>query len=165
MCLITDRNNGVKVAETDIDVFKVFRRVNGRMSILYTGPYQEYYYYGNLNGLYTCNGFDGFTFDNQPDDDWAFENYWKGFVPMPKEWEEKKRKEFEKYRFIFVGYHSFKNFQDALKEVVDLKFDDNFDEEEYDVIHCTIPKGTKYYEGLFDKKECYCSEQIKLNYN
>ena len=49
-------------------------------------------------------------------------------------------KEIEEKTFVFVGFHSFKNFQDALKEVVDLKFDDNFDEKEYDIIHCIIPK-------------------------
>ena len=164
MCLVAEKTKEPKIAETDIDVFKVFRAKKGFMSRIYTGPYQETFSFWDLNGLYTCQGFDGYTFDNQPDNDYVF-NYYFAIVPYTKEWEEKKRKELEEKTFVFVGFHSFKNFQDALKEVVDLKFDDNFDEEEYDIIHCTIPKGTKYYEGLFDRKECYCSEQIKLNCN
>ena len=164
MCLIAEKNKGVQIAETDIDVFKVFRVKKGFMSRIYTGPYQEFFSFFDLNGLYTCKGFDDFTFDNQPGADYAFKTFYCG-ISFEKEFEERKRKEFEEKSFIFVGFHSFKNLQDALKEIVDLKFDDNFDEEEYDVLHCIIPKGTKYYEGLFDRKECYCSEQIKLNCN
>ena len=87
MCLITDRNNGVKVAETDIDVFKVFRVKKGFMSSIYTGPYQDDFCFGNLNGLYTCQGFDGYTFDNQPDNDYVFKYYF-AIVPYTNEWEE-----------------------------------------------------------------------------
>lgn len=164
MCLVAKKEDGIKVAETDIDVYKVFQVVNGFMSRMYVGPYQQNYYYGNLNGLYKCDGFDDFTFDNQPDVEWVIEHFYSG-IPMSKECKDEKRKDFENKIFAFVGFHSFKNMQDALKEIVDLKFDDNFNEEEFDVIHCIIPKGTRYYEGTFDKKECYCSEQIKLNYN
>lgn len=159
MCLITEKEKGVKVAETDIEVYKVFERVKGFLTY-YKGPYKDYYY-GNLNGLYSCEGFDNFTFDNQPDDDWTFVHLWKG-VSMSKEYEEKKRMTMKDERFIFVGFHSFKYLKDAFKEIMHLKFCN--ENEEYDVICCTIPKGTKYYEGLFDGEECYCSEQIKLNY-
>lgn len=164
MCLVADRNKGPQVAETDIDVFKVFCVKNRCMNRMYTGPYQESFVFWNLNWLYECSGFDGFTFDNQPDDDWAFKQLWCG-VCMTEDCLEKKRKEFEEHSYIFIGFHSFKNMQDALKETVDLKFDDSFDKKEYNVLHCIIPKGTRYYEGTFDKKECYCSEKIKLNYN
>lgn len=161
MCLIVEKNEGVKIAETDINVFKVFRVKQGFMNRFYVGPYQDDFCFSDLNGLYTCQGFSDFTFDKQPDDDYVFKYYF-AITPYTNEWAEKKRKEIEEKTFVFVGFHSFKNFQDALKEIVDLKFDD--DTEEYDIIHCTIPKGTKYYEGSFDHKECYCSEQIKLNY-
>lgn len=159
MCLIAEKTKEPKIAETDIDVFKVFRVKKGFMSIIYTGPYQDDFCFFDLNGLYTCQGFDRYTFDNQPDMEWALTYFYKG-VPMSKE----NLDEIKNKAFIFVGFHSFKNMQDALKEIVDLKFDDTFDEEEFDVVHCIIPKGTKYYEGTFCKKECYCSEQIKLNY-
>jgi hypothetical protein len=166
MCLVVEKNANVKIAETDIDVFKDFRVKKGFMGHTYTGPYREDYYFPFPDGLYTCEGFDGYTFDNQPDNDYVFNYFYTG-VPYTKEWEEEKRKELEKHLLIFVGFHLFKNLQDALKDVVDLKFDHMFaeNENEYDVICCTIPKGTKYYEGLFDGEECYCSEQIKLNYN
>lgn len=164
MCLIAEKTKEPKIAETDIDVFKVFGIKKGFMYSIYTGPYQDDFCFGNLNGLYTCQGFDGYTFDNQPDNDYVFKYYF-GIAPYANELVENKRKEIEEKTFVFVGFHSFKNFQDALKEVVDLKFDDNFNEKEYDIIHCIIPKGTKYYEGMFDNKECYCSEQIKLNSN
>ena len=63
-----------------------------------------------------------------------------------------------------VGFHSFKNFNDAVRLM------DNcnmwaLDHESYEIIPCIIPKGTKYYEGyFFNSQETYVSEKIQLNY-
>lgn len=53
--------------------------------------------------------------------------------------------------YIELGFHSYKNLEDieTLQGVI--------------VAECTIPKGTKYYKGLYGTKESYCSECIILN--
>lgn len=53
--------------------------------------------------------------------------------------------------YIELGFHSYKNLEDieTLQGVI--------------IAECTIPKGTKYYKGLYGTKESYCSECIILN--
>ena len=53
--------------------------------------------------------------------------------------------------YIELGFHSYKNLEDieTLQGVI--------------IAECTIPKGTKYYKGMFGTKESYCSECIILN--
>lgn len=52
-------------------------------------------------------------------------------------------------------FHSFKFFEDAISEVEEWA-------EGGVVVECTIPKGTKMYEGFFDDSECYGSKKIKV---
>ena len=53
--------------------------------------------------------------------------------------------------YVELGFHSYKNLEDieTLQGVI--------------ITECTIPKGTKYYKGMFGTKESYCSECIILN--
>ena len=53
--------------------------------------------------------------------------------------------------YIELGFHSYKNLEDIenLQGVI--------------IAECIIPKGTKYYKGLYGTKESYCSECIILN--
>ena len=53
--------------------------------------------------------------------------------------------------YVELGFHSYKNLEDieTLQGVI--------------IAECTIPKGTKYYKGMFGTKESYCSECIILN--
>ena len=53
--------------------------------------------------------------------------------------------------YMELGFHSYKNLEDieTLQGVI--------------IAECTIPKGTKYYKGLYGTKESYCSECIILN--
>lgn len=52
-------------------------------------------------------------------------------------------------------FHSFKDIEDAIPEV------DEWAEGNV-IVECTIPKGTKMYEGFFDESECYGSKKIKV---
>ena len=53
--------------------------------------------------------------------------------------------------YVELGFHSYKNLEDieTLQEAI--------------IVECTIPKGTKYYKGLYGTVESYCSECIILN--
>ena len=53
--------------------------------------------------------------------------------------------------YIELGFHSYKSLEDieTLQGII--------------IAECTIPKGTKYYKGMFGTKESYCSECIILN--
>lgn len=55
---------------------------------------------------------------------------------------------------VELGFHSYKNLEDIIeKQSV----------QEAIIVECTIPKGTKYYKGLYGIVESYCSECIILN--
>ena len=58
---------------------------------------------------------------------------------------------------ISKGFHSFKTKKDAKWEST-LWGDDSNEV----VVKCIIPKGAKYYEGLFGKDKAYASNSIKL---
>ena len=54
------------------------------------------------------------------------------------------------------GFHSFKYFEGLTKEL------DFWKTYHVRIFKCTIPKGTKYYEGKFAGNSSYCSESIIL---
>lgn len=56
--------------------------------------------------------------------------------------------------YIELGFHSYKNLEDIIEKL---------SVQEAIIVECTIPKGTKYYKGLYGTKESYCSECIILN--
>ena len=56
--------------------------------------------------------------------------------------------------YIELGFHSYKNLEDIIERQPI---------QEAIIVECTIPKGTKYYKGLYGTVESYCSECIILN--
>ena len=66
---------------------------------------------------------------------------------------------------IEKGFHSFVSLLDAINEA--RLITTAFHYETY-IFKCTIPEGTKYYEGRFNCTPSYCSESIiieELAYN
>lgn len=55
---------------------------------------------------------------------------------------------------IEKGFHSFVNRIDAER--------DSYQNRNAIIVSCTIPKGSKYYKGVFGDAESYCSEAIIL---
>ena len=56
--------------------------------------------------------------------------------------------------YVELGFHSYKNLEDIIEKR---------SVREAIIVECTIPKGTKYYKGLYGTVESYCSEYIILN--
>ena len=56
--------------------------------------------------------------------------------------------------YVELGFHSYKNLEDIIEKR---------SVQEAIIVECTIPKGTKYYKGLYGTVESYCSECIILN--
>lgn len=54
------------------------------------------------------------------------------------------------------GFHSFANLSDAI-DVASIREDNTV------IVKCTIPKLSRYYEGVFGGRISYCSECIILN--
>lgn len=70
----------------------------------------------------------------------------------------------EGYNFpkIEIGLHSFKSLKFCKKNIATLKFLIPFNENEYFIAECIIPKGGEYYEGKFNVfPNCYASNKIK----
>ena len=117
-------------SETDIEVYKVFRKVSHfRKPTFYTGPYRmEYVYEDVYDCEYTCDEFG---------------------------------KEVESG---MIGFHSFKNFNDAVK-LLDMFEVWASDDESFEIIPCVIKKGTLCYEGYYiGGEEIYVSEKITVKY-
>lgn len=64
-------------------------------------------------------------------------------------WEDKK------YNIVDKGFHSFKNLDDIKEELI-------FRDMDFVAFKCIIPKGSKFYLGIFKYFLSYCSDQIKL---
>lgn len=60
--------------------------------------------------------------------------------------------------FIYKGFHSFKHLKDAKRDTQFYPFlyTNNI------IYKCIIPKGSKYYRGLFAGSVSYCSESLIL---
>ena len=58
--------------------------------------------------------------------------------------------------FVNLGFHSFKCFDDLVKETNFYLFST------IKIFKCIIPKGSKYYEGVYCEYPSYCSESIIL---
>ena len=57
---------------------------------------------------------------------------------------------------VNLGFHSFKYFNDLVKEI-------HFHSAStIKIFKCIIPKGSKYYEGVYCEYPSYCSESIIL---
>ena len=56
--------------------------------------------------------------------------------------------------YVELGFHSYKNLENIIEKR---------SVQEAIIVECTIPKGTKYYKGLYGIVESYCSECIILN--
>ena len=55
---------------------------------------------------------------------------------------------------IEKGFHSFVNRIDAER--------DSYKNRDAIIVSCIIPKGSRYYKGVFGDAESYCSESIKI---
>lgn len=67
------------------------------------------------------------------------------------------------YYKIQKGFHSFKYFKHVIQDIEtweDIRT--RIEYPNYKVFKCIIPKGTKYYEGMFNEAFSYCSKSIKL---
>lgn len=129
MCFVKRKGlNSPLCAETDIEVYKVFRKISYfREPDYYTGPYQTDFVYHDMNGEYECEDFG------------------------------------EVKESGYTGFHSYKNFNDAVKFMDEKGLWAN-DHETFEVVPCFIPKGSLYYDGFFLGSEAYVSEKIKLDY-
>lgn len=144
MCLASkNRNNKPSIAEEDIEVYKVIKR--SRNLQIYEYTHCEYFekYTAPYRPEFEYNDLNGLYFER---------DFYKNQV-LP--WDE-----------IKYGFHSFKNYSDAVKEKNEFdKYFKNNSGVEYEIVPCIIPKGTRYYEGYYYHViECYCSEKIKLEY-
>ena len=72
--------------------------------------------------------------------------------------------EFPKKDNNLVGFHSFKEFNDAVWMMDYLTRWSHMEKEIFEIIPCTIPAGTPFLEGYYGGRECYMSKTIKLNY-
>lgn len=57
---------------------------------------------------------------------------------------------------VFEGFHTFKTRKLARDSWNNWKKDENNNT----VVRAIIPKGSRYWEGMYDDKACYCSERI-----
>lgn len=130
MCFVK-KGQKTFTAESDIEVYKVFRKVSHFRMLkhytYYTGPYRSDFIYDELNGEYHCE-----DFGKQVESGW-------------------------------IGFHSFKNYQDAVA-FMDSENRWASKNETYEIIPCIIPKDSLYLEGTFINVEAYVSNKIVLNY-
>lgn len=136
MCLKV-KDLATLIADEDIEVYKVFMRIDE--VVYFNGPKHCTSYYAPFKRNYRYRDLNGtYECDNFNED---------------------------KLFFVKYGFHSFKNFNDAVSMMDDLNEQERERNVSYEIIPCIIPKGTEYFEGYsFDDKEGYCSQKIKLNY-
>ena len=61
------------------------------------------------------------------------------------------------FKRVEEGFHSFKTLEEVKHKVNGYRNNLNLV-----IFKCIIPRGSSYYEGIFDKYESYCSNSIKL---
>lgn len=67
------------------------------------------------------------------------------------------------YYAVQKGFHSFKYLKHVIQDIETWKdIRTRIEYPNYKVFKCIIPKGTKYYEGIFGEVFSYCSKSIKL---
>ena len=64
--------------------------------------------------------------------------------------------------YVDVGWHSLKSKEDCVSCISNAN-ESLLKKKQYVVLRCIIPKGTKYYYGLYGNKPAYCSEQIIID--
>lgn len=136
MCFkLKNSNIGPITTDEDVIVYKVFRKT--KVSAIgnkwkYTGPFQIYFSYEDLNGTYHSYEFTKNKYDGCND--------------------------------ALLGFHSFKDFYDAVWLMDYLSNWRCTGNEYFEIIPCIIPAGTQFLEGYYEGRECYLSETIKLDY-
>lgn len=70
----------------------------------------------------------------------------------------------KQYKNHFLGFHSFKEYNDAVWLMDSLERWGDYNKETFEVIPCIIPAGTPFLEGYYYTKESYLSKVIKLDY-
>ena len=152
MCLyLYEGNAKAKIAKNDIKCYKVLEMqlynvgwdgyMNGHR---FSTPFQ--YFPVELNKVMTA------------DDRFKVERYKGGYSCLIRDYEDKENKTKRIVGDVEGGgFHSFKNLNEAVTAIIDGGWD-TFAV----VVSAYIPKGSKYYEGGFDRFESFCSKSIVM---
>lgn len=140
MCIKINEGQNVKVADHDINVYKVFRKqytVDRLFPDVYTAPFRIEFIYEDLNKEYSCKDFGEKSI--------IFGGY-KGFHSY------KKKEDAIKTSIMLNDFSRICNDKTYV-----------YNKCLHLLIPCVIPKGSKYYEVRDDNgEEVYMSNKIKL---
>lgn len=142
MCLVITKFNKLKVAQEDIKCYKILFKFERCPDVL-MAPYQNFNYKlgkthsTNISVSYNCNTFRLSFFR------YMFYNLFDKFLDV---------------KGVNQGFHSFVNLKDAIKER-----NSDVDYKRLVICECIIPKGSKYYKGVYSNYDGYASDSIKIN--
>ena len=142
MCLVITKFNKLKVAQEDIKCYKILFKSSVRQGLFYA-PYQLFNYelgvtyFTNISVSYNCNTF-GLSFFR-----YLFYKFFNDFLDV---------------KGVNQGFHSFVNLKNAIKEK-----NSDIDYKRLVIGECIIPKGAKYYKGIYLSYDGYVSDSIKIN--
>lgn len=140
MCLRTKQNTPL-IAEEDITVYKVVQFITDKAKSAEIGkPFS--YYVGAFRDEYV------YEMDTVLESGLHYEEPCYG----------------ESEGFVHKGFHSLQSVTDTTKLMNFMRGQKWFsDDAEPLIIACTIPKGSEYYVGDFDKKVSYASNKLILH--
>lgn len=143
MCLVITKFNKLEVAQEDIKCYKILFKSSVCPGLFYA-PYQNFNYklgvtyFTNISVSYNCNTF-GLSFFR-----YIFYNLFDKFLDV---------------KGVNQGFHSYVKLKNAIKERnSNAPFKENMV-----VCECIIPKGAKYYKGIYLCYDGYVSNSIKIN--
>ena len=142
MCLVITKFNKSKIAQEDIKCYKILFKSSVRQGLFYA-PYQLFNYelgvtyFTNISVSYNCNTF-GLSFFR-----YLFYKFFNDFLDV---------------KGVNQGFHSFVNLKNAIKEK-----NSDIDYKRLVIGECIIPKGAKYYKGIYLSYDGYVSDSIKIN--
>jgi hypothetical protein len=142
MCLVITKFNKPKIAQEDIKCYKILFKSSVRQGLFYA-PYQLFNYelgvtyFTNISVSYNCNTF-GLSFFR-----YIFYKFFNDFLDV---------------KGVNQGFHSFVNLKNAIEER-----NSDVDYKRLVIGECIIPKGAKYYKGIYSSYDGYVSDSIKIN--
>lgn len=142
MCLVITKFNKLKIAQEDIKCYKILFKSSVRQGLFYA-PYQLFNYelgvtyFTNISVSYNCNTF-GLSFFR-----YIFYKFFNDFLDV---------------KGVNQGFHSFVNLKNAIEER-----NSDVDYKRLVIGECIIPKGAKYYKGIYSSYDGYASNSIKIN--